>query len=69
LSFDLPEVITPAFEKIVAREGMPIAKEPAKRGYLWIKFDIIFPNRLTAEQKVGMKRLMLGAAAAAAAAV
>ncbi|CAM6020226.1 unnamed protein product [Sphagnum balticum] len=66
LCFNLPEVITPAFEKIVAREGMPIAKEPGKRGNLRIKFDIIFPNRLTAEQKVGMKRLMLGAAAAAA---
>ncbi|CAK9858341.1 unnamed protein product [Sphagnum jensenii] len=66
LSFNLPEVITPAFEKIVAREGMPIAKEPGKRGNLRIKFDIILPKRLTAEQKVGMKRLMLGAAAAAA---
>jgi DnaJ family protein B protein 4 len=66
LSFNLPEIITPAFEKIFAREGMPIAKEPGKRGNLRIKFDIIFPNRLTAEQKVGMKRLMLGAAAAAA---
>ncbi len=66
LSFNLPEVITPAFDKIVASEGMPIAKEPGKRGNLRIKFDIIFPNRLTAEQKVGMKRLMLGAAAAAA---
>jgi DnaJ family protein B protein 4 len=67
LSFNLPKVITPAFEKIVAREGMPIAKEPGKRGNLRIKFDIILPKRLTAEQKVGMKRLMLGAAAAAAA--
>ncbi len=67
LSFNLPEVFTPAFEKIVARESMPIAKEPGKIGNLRIKFHIIFPNRLTAEQKVGMKRLMLGAAAAAAA--
>jgi DnaJ family protein B protein 4 len=66
LSFNLPEVIAPAFEKIVAREGMPIAKEPGKRGNLRIKFDIILPKRLTAGQKVGMKRLMLGAAAAAA---
>jgi DnaJ family protein B protein 4 len=39
---------------------MPIAKEPGRRGNLRIKFDIEFPTRLTAEQKVGLKRLLGG---------
>jgi DnaJ family protein B protein 4 len=42
---------------------MPIAKEPGKKGNLRIKFDIDFPTRLTAEQKAGVKRLMMGGAA------
>ncbi|CAM6026522.1 unnamed protein product [Sphagnum balticum] len=63
LSVNIPEVITPGYEKIVPREGMPIAKEPGKKGNLRIKFDIDFPTRLTAEQKAGVKRLMMGGAA------
>jgi DnaJ family protein B protein 4 len=63
LSVNIPEVITPGYEKTVPREGMPIAKEPGKKGNLRIKFDIDFPTRLTAEQKAGVKRLMMGGAA------
>ena len=50
-------VITPAYEKIVPKEGMPIPKEPGKKGNLRIKFDIKFPTRLTPDQKAGVKRL------------
>lgn len=57
LTIPINEVISPGYEKVVPREGMPIPKEPGKKGNLRIKFDIKFPNRLTAEQKAGVKRL------------
>ncbi|GFQ01267.1 Dnaj homolog subfamily b member 4 [Phtheirospermum japonicum] len=51
-------VIHPGYEEVVPREGMPISKDPKRRGNLRIKFDIKFPNRLTAEQKSGIKKLL-----------
>ena len=60
LTISCNEIITPGYEKIVLKEGMPIAKEPGKRGNLRIKFDIKFPSRLSPEQKAGVKRLLGG---------
>eukprot|EP00249_Psilotum_nudum_P015977 c25605_g1_i2 orf=468-1424(-) len=60
LTIPCSEVITPGYEKVVHKEGMPIAKETGKKGNLRIKFDIIFPSRLTSEQKVSVKRLLGG---------
>eukprot|EP01018_Ginkgo_biloba_P029904 Gb_04555 [translate_table: standard] len=60
LSIPITDVITPGYEKVVPKEGMPIAKEQGKRGNLRIKFDIKFPSRLTSEQKAGIKRLLGG---------
>lgn len=51
-------VIHPSYEEVVPKEGMPIPKEPSKRGNMRIKFDIKFPTRLTAEQKAGIKKLL-----------
>ncbi|KAG9447798.1 hypothetical protein H6P81_013926 [Aristolochia fimbriata] len=51
-------VIHPNYEEVVPREGMPIPKEPSRRGNLRIKFDVKFPSRLTADQKAGIKRLL-----------
>jgi DnaJ family protein B protein 4 len=51
-------VIDPNYEEVVPREGMPIQKDPTKRGNLRIKFNIKFPTRLTAEQKAGIKKLL-----------
>lgn len=58
LTIPISSVIHPTYEEIVPREGMPIPKDPSKRGNLRIKFNIQFPTRLTSEQKVGMKRLL-----------
>ncbi|KAL3617112.1 hypothetical protein CASFOL_039506 [Castilleja foliolosa] len=58
LTIPINGVISPNYEEVVPREGMPIPKEPMKRGNLRIKFDIKFPNRLTAEQKSGIKILL-----------
>lgn len=58
LTIPINEIISPSYEKVVPKEGMPIAKEPGKKGNLRIKFDVKFPNKLTAEQKAGVKRFL-----------
>jgi len=60
LNIPINDVIKPGYEKVVPNEGMPLTKEPGKKGNLRIKFDIKFPSRLTAEQKLGMKKLLTG---------
>ncbi|CAI5465251.1 unnamed protein product [Closterium sp. Yama58-4] len=51
LSIPLNEVIYPGYEKVIPREGMP-GKELGKRGNLRIRFDVRFPTKLSAEQKM-----------------
>jgi DnaJ family protein B protein 4 len=58
LSIAMPDIIPPRYEKVLPKEGMPIAKEPGKRGNLRIKFDIKFPTRLSDEQKSGIRKLL-----------
>ncbi|XP_076914376.1 uncharacterized protein LOC143573365 [Bidens hawaiensis] len=58
LTVSVNNVIGPTYEEIVKGEGMPIPREPTKRGNLRIKFDIKFPTRLTSEQKKGIKLLL-----------
>ncbi|CAN1853779.1 DnaJ homolog subfamily B member 13 [Linum perenne] len=58
LTVAVSSIISPTYEEVVKGEGMPIPKEPSKRGNLRIKFNIKFPSKLTAEQKTGLKRLI-----------
>ncbi|KAL5571101.1 hypothetical protein UlMin_020698 [Ulmus minor] len=58
LTIPINNVIQPSYEEIVPKEGMPIPKEPTKKGNLRIKFNIKFPSRLTSEQKAGIKKLL-----------
>ncbi|OWM81736.1 dnaJ homolog subfamily B member 1-like [Punica granatum] len=58
LTVSINSVISPTYEEVVKGEGMPIPKEPTKKGNLRIKFNIKFPSRLTSEQKTGIKRLL-----------
>jgi DnaJ family protein B protein 4 len=58
LSVPIADIIQPGYEKVLPKEGMPIAKEPGKRGNLRIKFDIKFPTRLSNEQKSGIRKLL-----------
>ncbi|KAF2290008.1 hypothetical protein GH714_040105 [Hevea brasiliensis] len=58
LSIPINSVIHPTYEEVIPREGMPIQKDPTKRGNLRIKFNIKFPTRLTSEQKAGIKKLL-----------
>ncbi|KAF5193845.1 Chaperone protein dnaj [Thalictrum thalictroides] len=57
LTITINSVISPGFEEVVKEEGMPLPKEPTKRGNLKIKFNVKFPARITAEQKTGVKQL------------
>ncbi|KAJ6833795.1 dnaJ-like protein subfamily B member 13-like isoform X1 [Iris pallida] len=58
LTIPVSSVIYPGYEEVVPKEGMPIPKDPTKRGNMKIKFNIRFPTRLTAEQKTGLKKLL-----------
>ncbi|CAL0313487.1 unnamed protein product [Lupinus luteus] len=58
LTIPINNVIHPNYEEVVPREGMPIPKDPSKKGNLRIKFNIKFPTRLTSEQKAGIKKLI-----------
>ncbi|KAG2717410.1 hypothetical protein I3843_03G175300 [Carya illinoinensis] len=58
LTIQINNVINPDYEEVVPREGMPMQKDPTKRGNLRIKFNIKFPRRLTTEQKAGIKKLL-----------
>ncbi|KAF5182190.1 Chaperone protein dnaj [Thalictrum thalictroides] len=55
-NFTIPvtDIVRPGYEMEIPGEGMPISKEPGKKGKLRIKFDVKFPSRLTAEQKSGL---------------
>lgn len=58
LTVPINSIIHPSYEEVVPKEGMPIPKDPTKKGNLRIKFNIKFPSRLTSEQKIGIKKLL-----------
>ncbi|XP_062116407.1 uncharacterized protein LOC133830451 [Humulus lupulus] len=60
LMIPLTEIIKPGAEMVVQNEGMPISKEPGKKGNLRIKFDVKYPSRLTVEQKADLRRVLGG---------
>lgn len=58
LTIQVTEVVKPKYVLVVPNEGMPISKEPGKKGNLRIKFDVLFPSRLTSQQKYELKRIL-----------
>jgi DnaJ family protein B protein 4 len=58
LTVPVSDIVKPGHEVLILDEGMPVSKEPNKRGNLRIKFDITFPSRLTAEQKSDLKKAL-----------
>ncbi|KAK6129707.1 hypothetical protein DH2020_036573 [Rehmannia glutinosa] len=48
LSIPVNDIVSPGFELVVSREGMPIAKEPRNRGDLKIVFEVKFPLEINA---------------------
>lgn len=60
LMIPLTDIVKPSAEVIVPNEGMPLSKEPGKKGNLRIKFEIKYPLRLTPEQKSELIRVLGG---------
>lgn len=58
LTIVVNNVVHPEYEEVVPREGMPLPKDPTKKGNLRIKFNIKFPSRLNADQKSGLKKFL-----------
>ncbi|XAR50100.1 hypothetical protein NMG60_11004334 [Bertholletia excelsa] len=58
LTIPVTEIVKPGDEVVVPNEGMPISKEPRKKGNLRIKFDVKYPSRLTTEQKSELRRVL-----------
>ncbi|CAK7322892.1 unnamed protein product [Dovyalis caffra] len=54
----LTDIVKPGVEVVVPNEGMPISKEPGKKGNLRVKFDVRYPSRLTSEQKFELRRVL-----------
>lgn len=60
LMIPLTDIVKPGAEVVVPDEGMPISKEPGKKGNLRIKIDVKYPSRLTSEQKNDLRRVLAG---------
>ena len=58
LSIPIDSIIHPTYEEVVPREGMPLPKDPSRKGNLRITFSLKFPTRLSSEQKTGVARLL-----------
>ena len=58
LKFKLPQPFSSGrATKVLPGEGMPISKEPGKRGDLHVELDVALPS-LTEEQKARIKELL-----------
>uniref|UniRef100_A0A1J3K371 DnaJ-like protein subfamily B member 1 n=2 Tax=Noccaea caerulescens TaxID=107243 RepID=A0A1J3K371_NOCCA len=57
LTIPVLDIVKPGQEIVIPNEGMP-TKDPLKRGELRVKFEILFPSRLTSEQKNDLKRVL-----------
>ncbi|TKY69745.1 DnaJ-like subfamily B member 1 [Spatholobus suberectus] len=58
LTIHVADIVKPGYELVIPNEGMPISKEPGKKGNLRIKFDVMFPSRLTTQQKCDLRRIL-----------
>lgn len=58
LMLPLTEIVKPGYELVVPNEGMPISKDPRRKGNLRIKIDVCYPSRLSEGQKSELKRVL-----------
>lgn len=58
ISVPLDGVATPNTKKVIRGEGMPLQKNPSRRGDLIVKFDIQFPTKLSPESKELLKKAL-----------
>ncbi|CDP14882.1 unnamed protein product [Coffea canephora] len=58
LLIPLTEIVKPGYEVTIPDEGMPISKDPRKKGNLRIKIDVKYPSRLSEAQKAELRRVL-----------
>lgn len=58
LNIPVKSIVSPTYEEVVQGEGMPITREPSRKGNLRIKFQIKFPTSLTGDQKAAIQQLL-----------
>ncbi|KAF7424120.1 hypothetical protein PC9H_009423 [Pleurotus ostreatus] len=53
-------IVKPGQETTIPNEGMPVRKEGSvkKKGDMIVKWDVVFPDRLTPAQKEGIKKVL-----------
>ncbi|CAA0820829.1 DNAJ heat shock family protein [Striga hermonthica] len=60
ITVPLTEIVKPGHEITVPNEGMPVSKDPRKKGALKIQIDVRYPKRLTESQKYELRRVLGG---------
>lgn len=60
LAIEVKDIITPEYELVVSKEGMPIPNDPDSRGDLKVRFEIKFPKKLTSQQKTALRHALGG---------
>ncbi|XP_060754022.1 dnaJ homolog subfamily B member 13-like [Neoarius graeffei] len=58
LNIPVNDIVHPEYSKLVIGEGMPLSSNPAARGDLIIQFNTQFPQNLSAEQKLPIKKAL-----------
>lgn len=58
LQVQVQDVVSPSVPKIIRGKGMPVSKAPGTYGNLIIKFDVVFPRALSADQKAQLRALL-----------
>jgi len=51
LRITMNDIVTPTTKQVIKGEGMPLPKDPSRKGDLVISFDVVFPSQLSAQQK------------------
>ncbi|KAG8379098.1 hypothetical protein BUALT_Bualt07G0052800 [Buddleja alternifolia] len=60
ITIPLTEIVKPGHECAVPNEGMPVSKDPRKKGTLRIQIDVRYPKKLTEAQRYELRRVLGG---------
>ncbi|KAL8464939.1 hypothetical protein ACS0TY_034429 [Phlomoides rotata] len=60
ITVPLTEIVKPGHEVSVPNEGMPVSKNPRRKGTLKIQIDVRYPEKLTESQKHELRRVLGG---------
>jgi DnaJ-class molecular chaperone len=58
LPIAISEIVRPGLIKTLVGEGMPLPRDPSKKGNLVIAFDVTYPDMLTETQKTAMREIL-----------